>query len=180
MDLNLQPRAPACYVSKQPFAAGDRVTSILVWTGENQALRYDVLADRAEGFVPEGVPACRWTYAFKPKAAEENADRALKLNAENLFLTLADPANEPSPENTRLIQFLGLMLERKRVLRARGKSADGSRQIYEHARSKLPYEVPVGDFGPAFFASVQGQLSVLVGEPKPAPEPAPAAPAATP
>jgi hypothetical protein len=132
-------------------------------------------------FAPEGFIACRWVQAYKPRKAGENADRELKLTAENLFVTLADPTTEPTPENTRLVQFLALMLERKKILKPRGKSADGERNLLEHTKTKQMFEVPVGELTPEFFIAVQQQLSVLVGEPKPKAEPQsqPAAPAPT-
>jgi len=175
MELNLQPLAAACFVSGQPFAAGDRVVSTLVRGPELQILRYDVLASRAEGFAPEGHVACRWIHVFKPKAHDDNPERTLKLTAETLFLTLADPNTELTPDNERLVRFLALMLERKKLLRARGRTADGIKDIFEHGRSKQSYQVPAGEMTPEFFTAVQEQLSVLVGEPKPKAIPAPAA-----
>jgi hypothetical protein len=109
-------------------------------------------------------------HVFKPKPAEANPDRLLKLTAENLFLTLADPANEPVPANTPLLQFLALMLERKRLLRPRGRTADGERNLYEHLRTRQMYEIPAGDLSPEFFVKIREQLGVLVGGPKPGAE----------
>ena len=87
---------------------------------------------------------CSWTVSYKPRRADENPGRALKLTAENLFVTLGDPAAEPNPANTPLLQFLALLLERKRLLRPRGLSPDGERQVYEHTRTHQLYEVPGG------------------------------------
>jgi len=112
---------------------------------------------------------CRWVHRFKPRNIEDNPERLLKLTAENLFLMLADPATEPSPENTRLLLFLALMLERKRLLRPRGRSADGAKIVYEHLRLKRFFELPAEELTPEFFVQVQEQLSVLVGVPKPKP-----------
>jgi hypothetical protein len=137
-----------------------------------EIMRFDVLETHLGGFRPEGFVACRWVQPFKPRRAGENPDRALKLTAENLFVTLADPTTEPTPENTRLLQFLALMLERKKILRPRGPSADGLRQRYEHAKSKAIFEVPAGELTAEFFVAVQEQLSVLVGAPKAAAVPA--------
>jgi len=105
-------------------------------------------------------------------------DRALKLTAETLFLTLVDPSTEPTPETERLVRFLALLLERKRLLRPKGRSADGTKDVYEHAKTKQLHEVPAIELSSEFFIAVREQLSVLVGEPK-APEAAPAEPAAT-
>jgi hypothetical protein len=173
MEMHLQPLATTCSVSGQPFLEGARVASFLVRATTLEVVRYDVLEEQAGDFAPEGFVACRWVQAFKPRRAGDNPDRALKLSAENLFLTLADPGNELNAESTRLVQFLALMLERKKLLRPRGRNADGTRNIYEHAKTKQLFEVPVGELTKEFFVAVQQQLSVLVGEPKPkAAEPA--------
>lgn len=177
MEMPLQPTATTCYVSGAPFVAGARVASFLVRSVSLQIVRYDVLEEQAAGFAPEGFVACRWVHAFKPRLAGENPEREMKMTAENLFVTLADPSTEPTPENTRLVQFLALMLERKKLLRPKGRTADGLRQIYEHAKTKQIFEVLVGDLTPEFFIAVQEQLSVLIPV-KPVVEPAPANPAA--
>jgi hypothetical protein len=168
MEMHLQPLATTCFVSGEPFVDGARVASFLVRTATTmEIVRYDVLETSAGGFTPEGFVACRWVHAFKPRRSDENPDRALKLTAENLFVALADPSTEPTPDNTRLVQFLALMLERKKILRPKGKSADGARNLFEHAKTKQVFEVPVGELTPEFFIAVQEQLSVLVGAPKP-------------
>lgn len=178
MELNLQPRASSCFVSAQPFKEGDRVVSLLVRPEAGGILRYDALEASAASLAPGGFVACRWVQVFKPQLADENRDRTLKLTAETLFLTLADPATESTPESDRLVRFLALLLERKRLLRPRGKSADGTREFYEHARSKQMFSVPSIELGAEFFTAVREQLSVLVGEPRPA-DAAPAEPAAS-
>lgn len=181
MEMHLQPLATSCFVSGEPFVEGARVASYLVRSGAAmEIVRYDVLETHAAGFAPEGFVACKWVHAFKPRRADENPDRALKLTAENLFVALADPSTEPTPENTRLVQFLALMLERKKILRPKGKSADRERNIFEHAKTKQVFEVPAGELTPEFFVAVQEQLSVLVGTPKPKTPPQTAEPPTVP
>jgi hypothetical protein len=175
MELNLQPRALSCFVSGQPFREGDRVASLLVREDSGAVVRYDALEADAPSLAPAGFVACRWVQVFKPQAKDENRDRTLKLTAETLFLTLADPSTEATPENDRLVRFLALLLERKRVLRPRGRAADGSRDLYEHARTKQLYEVAGLELTPEFFSAVREQLSVLVSEPAAPAAPAPAA-----
>lgn len=179
MELNLQPRASSCFVTGRPFREGDRVASILARTDSGAIVRYDALEADAARLSPEGFVACRWVQVFKPQLKEENPERALKLTAENLFITLADPSTEATPETDRLVRFLALLLERKRLLRPRGRTPDGARDLYEHARTKQLYPVAAIDLDPGFFLAVREQLSVLVGEPKPRPAP-PAAEAAQP
>jgi hypothetical protein len=176
MDLNLQPRASACSVSGQPFVEGDRVVSLLARTDSGAIVRTDALESQAGALAPVGFVACRWVQVFKPAQKPGQIERELKLTAETLFLTLADPSTESTPETDRLVRFLALLLERKRLLRPKGKSADGARDLFEHARTKQIHEVPAIELTPEFFVAVREQLSVLVGEPR-QPETAPAAPA---
>jgi hypothetical protein len=166
MEMQLQPLAPSCHVTGQPFVEGNRVASHLVSRKTGEVVRYDLLESETVNFTADGVVACRWVQVFKPRKANENPDRALKLTAETLFLTLADPTAEPTAESTRLLQFLALMLERKRMLRPKGRTSDGARNLYEHAKTKQIFEIPAGELTPEFFVHVQAQLSVLVGEPK--------------
>jgi hypothetical protein len=165
MDLPLQPPATACFLTQQPFVEGQRVASFLVRGKTGEVMRYDIVESEREKFEWEGSLVCTWVRAYKPRKAGENPDRELKLTAEALFLTLADPATEATPENTRLLQFLALMLERKRVLKPKGRSRDGTKNIFEHAKTKQLFEIEAGELSPEFFVQVQEQLSVLVGGP---------------
>lgn len=172
MELNLPALTSACHASGDAFLEGERIVSHLVRDPATGGVaRYDVKQSAQAEFEAPGPIACRWIHAFKPKAAVENPERELKLTAENLFLTLADPNNEVSEEDSRLVQFLALMLERKRVLKPRGRSPDGSRNRFEHTRTKQQFEVRAGELDPQFFMAVQEQLSVLVGGGDAAPPP---------
>lgn len=174
MDLTLQPIASQCAVTGVAFAEGDRVVSLLGRNDAGEVIRADVLAVNEAQLTPLPFVFCRWVHPFKPREKQENAERSLKLGAESLFLSLADPAAEPNPTNTPLLQFLALMLERKKVLRPKGLTADRQRRIFEHAKTKQAYEIPAGELTAEFFVKVQEQLGVLVGEPKKKAVPAPA------
>jgi len=205
MELNLHPIATKCFVSSREFAENDRVVSYLVREASGEVARRDLLetedpplflrnSGEASGRpltlqseTPEpsakSFVYCRWVTAWKPRREDDSA-RMLKLTAENLFLTLATPSGssaepaseQPSAINTPLLQFLALMLERKRLIKLRGVTEDGVRQIYEHMPSHQLYEVPVGDLNVEFFQKIQEHLGVLVGTPKPkAEQPVPAA-----
>ena len=167
MELNLHPIATKCFVSGHDFQENDRVVSYLVREASGEIARRDLREAEDGRFMPPAFVYCRWVVAFKQRKANENADRTLKLTAEALFLTLADPAAEPSAANTPLLQFLALMLERKKQIKSRGLTEDGVRQIYEHMATHQLYEVPVGDLNVEFFQKIQEHLGVLVGNPKP-------------
>ncbi len=174
MELNLHPIATKCYVSSREFAENDRVVSYLVREATGEVARRDLLESEDGRFMPPAFVYCRWVTAWKPRR-DDNTALALKLTAENLFLTLAIPSGsdsdslntQPSAINTPLLQFLALMLERKRLIKLRGLTEDGVRQIYEHMPSHQLYEVPVGDLNVEFFQKIQEHLGVLVGTPKP-------------
>lgn len=166
MELTLHPLAKICRASGREFAEEDRVICRLVREENGEISRHDVLASEDAAYARPAFVFCTWSIAYKAKRAEENPGRTLKLTAENLFVTLADPAAERVESNTPMIQFLALLLERKKILRPRGKTADGERQIYEHAKTHLLYEVPVGVLDEAFFVNIQGQLDLLVGSSK--------------
>lgn len=177
MELNLHPIATKCFVSGRDFAEHDRVVSYLVRESTGEIARRDLLEAEDGKFMPPAFIYCRWvTASYKPRRGDENSALALKLTAENLFLTLAAPEADRSEANTPLLQFLALMLERKKLLKPRGKTEDGARQIFEHMPSHQLYEVPVGDLNAEFFQKIQEHLGVLVGTPKPKPA-APAQPA---
>jgi hypothetical protein len=175
MELNLHPIATKCFVSGRDFQENDRVVSYLVREASGEVARRDLQEAEDGRFMPPAFVYCRWVVGFKQRKADENADRNLKLTAENLFLTLALPAgadaensdqSESSAINTPLLQFLTLMLERKRQIKPRGLTEDGARQIYEHMATHQLYEVPVGDLNVEFFQKIQEHLGVLVGTPK--------------
>jgi len=167
MELNLHPIATKCFVSGRDFAENDRIACYLAREASGEVIRRDLLELDDGRFMPPAFIYCRWVVAFKPRKAGENPALTLKLTADNLFLTLADPANEPNATNTPLLQFLALMLERKKLIKPRGISEDGQRQIYEHMATHQLYEVPLGDLNADFFQKIQEHLGVLVGTPKP-------------
>jgi hypothetical protein len=165
MDLQLKPPANTCCVTQTAFQEGDRVVSFLVRdaaTGE--FVRLDCLAanEQEVNLGPNEV-LCRWTRAFKPIPAGVNLDRALRLSADSLFLSLTEDPDAPVEENGPLKQFLALMLERKRLIRARGESSDGTRRRFEHMRTKRMIEVPAGVMDDAFFLQMRDKLGVLLG-----------------
>lgn len=189
MELNLHPIATKCFVSGREFQENDRVVSYLVREATGEVARRDLHESEDGRFMPPAFVYCRWVVGFKQRKAEENADRNLKLTAETLFLTLATTAGtgatsveagDPNAINTPLLQFLALMLERKKQIKLRGRTEDGERSIYEHMATHQLYEVPVGDLNVEFFQKIQEHLGVLVGTPKPktpgAGTPAPATP----
>jgi len=195
MELNLHPIATKCFVTGRDFQEHERVVSYLLREAAGEVVRRDLVetADAPaflagnfssvnDQIAPAAFVYCRWVVAYKPRK-DDNSALNLKLTADSLFLTLATPAGTHSEAlgdqsagiNTPLVQFLTLMLERKKILKLRGRTEDGERHIYEHMPSHQLFEVPVGDLNVEFFQKIQEHLGVLVGTPKPKAAPVPAA-----
>jgi hypothetical protein len=164
MELPLQPTSVTCSVTGAAFEPGDCVVSFLLRdpaSGELRRLDCLEAAEQTAGLVGELL--CRWKRLFKPAVRGSDHEREIKLTAESLFLSLADDADAGA--NGPMKQFLALLLERKRVIKARGRSPGGN-LLYEHMRSKRMIEVPAGVMDDAFFISMRDKLGALVGEPR--------------
>ena len=89
---------------------------------------------------------CRWTQLFKPRDQhDKEVQEALKLTADNLFVSVFEGEDGPSEENSELKRLLSLMLERRRLLKLKHKEA--GYLWYIHRPSKLEYphvEDPAG------------------------------------
>ena len=179
MELHLKPQADICQVSGHVFQAGDRVVSRLVRDPSGEFARWDVLAENENAAEPSGEVLCRWTRIYKPAPAEVDHERELKMTAETLFLELLeDPqAGDEADPNARLKQFLGLMLERKRVLKRRATARDQKSIRYEHMPSKRMVELATEEMTPAFFLEMHAKLGVLLGDGRESVQPEEAQPA---
>jgi len=162
MELPLQPLSSRCCATGVEFRPGDRVVSVLV-RDDDDFRRLDCLESVEGDLQISGEFLCRWTRTYKAPERELNADRELRFTAESLFLSLTEEGN-PVEENADLKQFLALMLERKRVLKNRGRSSGGHLQFF-HAASNRMVEVPSGEMDASFFVGVRDKLGILLGEP---------------
>ncbi len=141
---------------------GEQLFCCLMEEESGEVTRIDLKASEEENFTPEGAILCRWYLAYRSKEPADSEERALKLTAENLFIEMCDSGSDEESENASLLQFLGLMLERKRILRNRGVSKDGVWQNYYHIKSKKNYKIPAGDLSTRFFVEIQKKLGLLL------------------
>jgi hypothetical protein len=153
-------------VSGQPFREGDRVASLLVPPDSGEVVRLRRPRGEAASLSPERIRRLPLGPGLQAAAEAGEPGQGPQADGGDLFLTLADPSTEPTPETDRLVRFLALLLERKRILRPKGRNADGSKDLFEHARTKQLHEVPAIELTPEFFVAVREQLSVLVGVPR--------------
>lgn len=159
MELHIPPVSKKSVASENAFEKDDRVVSLLV-RSEEEAIRFDILESEEESFEFEGDLICRWTLLFKPKSKDDKeAQEALKLTADNLFISLFEGEEGPTQENAKLKHLLGLMLERRRLLRV--KERDSAFTLYVHRPSKNEYSVPNVELDPQFFIENQEKLEFL-------------------
>lgn len=146
-------------MSETAFEKDDRIASMLIRLEEDIA-RMDVLDSEEPSFELPGELICRWTQIFKPRSTDDKeAQEAMKLTADNLFISLFEGEDEPTQENSKLKHLLGLMLERRRLLRV--KSRDRDYTHYIHRPTKNEYSVPNVELDPEFFIENQEKLEFL-------------------
>lgn len=159
MELHIPPVSKKSTLSDTVFEKDDRVVSLLVRVGQ-EVERVDILESEEERWEVQGEPICRWTSIFKPKSNDDKeAQEALKLTADNLFISLFDGEEGPTQENAKLKHLLGLMLERRRLLRVKERDATFTR--YVHRPTKNEYSVPNVELDPRFFIDNQEKLAFL-------------------
>lgn len=163
MEWHISPIARKSFLSGQEFEKDDRVASTLVKLGDGELARVDLLSSEAAGAALPGTPLCTWTAVFKPKPDDgKEEEEALKLTADNLFISLfeGEAEGEFSEENAELKHFLGLMLERRRVLKVKARTRKYTR--YFHRPSKRDFLVPKVALEPGFFLENEEKLSLLL------------------
>ena len=158
MDWQIRPPGGQSSISERAFAEGDRILCILHVNDLGEILRSDIFADEESQFETEGSILGKWSHVVKDTTDEEREAQQQTLSTcEELFLSLYVDETEPSRERDILKQLLALMLECKRILKARDKPVDGL-QSYMHMPTRLLYDVPIHKLGPEEIAAIDSQL----------------------
>jgi len=159
MKWHISPISRISALSGEAFEKDDRVASLLVRLEEDIG-RIDLKESEESDYQVPGDLICRWIQLFKPRDQhDKEVQEALKLTADNLFVSLFEGEDGPSQENSKLKRLLSLMLERRRLLRLKYK--DSGYFWYIHRLSKLEYPVPDVELDPQFFIENQEKLAFL-------------------
>jgi len=159
MDWHISPISRSSAFSGEPFERDDRVASLLVRV-DSEIERIDLRESEESYYRISGDLICRWTQLFKPRDQhDKEVQEALKLTADNLFVSLFEGEDAPNQENSKLKRLLSLMLERRRLLRLKHKEA--GYLWYIHRPSKIEYPVPDTELDPQFFIENQKKLAFL-------------------
>ncbi|HQU08634.1 MAG TPA: hypothetical protein PLV25_01590 [Opitutales bacterium] len=156
-----------CSASSKPFEEGDRVVSCLFKADEGGSLmRMDMLEDEWANNAVPGTILGRWTRVFKSEHdPERHSAKQRMANAESLFVSMMGVAGGDGlqePEVDALKHLLGLMLERKRILKPLGAVAQ-SAQRYRHVKTKAEYLVPWPELAPDSLVNIAQKLDELLG-----------------
>lgn len=142
MDWNIQSRARACGECHRAFEDEEALHTLL-FSGAEAYERLDVCVDCWTNRLADGANHRRgfishWQTVYrKPRKEPEVIQRASAETLLRELLERGDPAYAPA------CFVLAVMLERKRLLKAQGRSRDGDRVVlhYEHAKSGDVYHV---------------------------------------
>jgi hypothetical protein len=150
--------------SDLPFEPGARVACLIfkdLQAGEMG--RADVLPGEVDGFDLPGEILGRWTRVVKCLDQEGAHVRETLASAEDFFLSLyQNQQSEAQQESDALKHLLGLMLERKRVLRALGPRQRSGAQRYLHVKTKHEIVVPIVEISPRLMLKIQGTLGEIL------------------
>lgn len=166
MDWQVKPLSRKSSISGEVFEAGATVICHIFFQ-ENipgELIRKDILREEINNFELPNNLVAKWTRKVGEKESEEQ--KQLINNAEELFFSLYSDSNIEVQENIAnkqdiLKQLIGLMLERKRILK-RVKTKDKGIILYVHSDTKKEYEVIVKTLELEEILKIQEQLQLLI------------------
>lgn len=158
MEWSFRPLTKRCAATGTSFSDGDEVVSLIFKPEQGELERYDVLASNISAFSPEGTLLGQWKRIFAQNPDSAVAQKQLLANLEEFFESLFTSAQ--TFEGDLLKQLLALLLERRRVIRALGKPANGV-QTFLNVRSREEFLVPIFAFSPEDVARVSDVMEML-------------------
>lgn len=165
-EWQVKPRSKKSAVSGEAFVDGDVIHCFVYMGLESGELeRVDILEGERDHFEVPGNLLAQWSRVVRNRDEEEKeVQRQVLQSAEECFISFFDESLEVGgSEQTRnmLKQVLGLMLERKRVLR-RLKDGDSDVIRYLHVASKREYVLLKLALGMEDVVKIQEQLAQII------------------
>jgi hypothetical protein len=139
MDWPIKSHARVSFSSGRPFAVGERVACVIFRAPEG-LMRADLSEPEAAEWQAPGEVLGRWVREVNDEEDERARKRQDLASAEEMFLAMVQEPGGAGEDKELLLQFLALILERKRVLRAIGRAV-ASRQKYFHPRLQQEFSV---------------------------------------
>ncbi|MEO8205992.1 MAG: hypothetical protein ABI615_07405 [Chthoniobacterales bacterium] len=158
-DWEIKNRGNACSKSGREFADGESFYTLLF--REAEGFRREDLSEEAWAERNENIqPFSYWKSKYTPPPPP-SPEALPKENAESLLRKLMEDSN-PAYNNIRYI--LGLMLERKRILKPMPGS-DDQNLIYEHAATGETFIIANPRLSLEQIPAVQKEVGQLLSEP---------------
>ena len=150
--------------SERTFEPGARVACLIFKDRQAGEIgRADVLPEEVDAFDLPGEMLGRWTRVVKGPDQAGAPARETLASAEDFFLSLyQNQQAEAQEESDVLKHLLGLMLERKRVLRALGPRQRAGAQRYLHVSTKQEVLVPIVEISPRLMFKIQDTLGEII------------------
>jgi hypothetical protein len=162
MDWQVKPITRTCAVSGRELVPGDLVTCIVHKPTGAAMDRTDVLREHAHEFQTTGLLLGKWNREVKERGEEERAQRAqLLASREEFFLSLFDDPSDPTGEKAILKHILAFLLERRRLIKSAGPTAEGVTP-YLHVRTQQIFSIPALDLRPEDIQKVSSTLDLLI------------------
>lgn len=152
-------------LSDSVFSDGEQVVCLIYRDIENGEIgRADIRLEEVDRFELPGELLGRWRHVVKHSGDAQPTVREKVASAEELFFSLYESSNgaEKSEEADALKYLLALMLERKRVVRARGERQQNGIQPYLHIKTKQTFNVPVVDISADLITQIQESILDII------------------
>lgn len=155
-EWNIQARSETCQVTGRPFAAKEEFYTLL-FEGPEGYRRVDLCAEAYAARDASEVPLSFWKSEFEPTPAPE-AEPVDKNDAEAELRRLI---GEGDATQAKLCYLLALLLERKRILKAREKvtAVAGRLIVYEHTGTQETFMVPEVEFKLSELDALRAEVS---------------------
>ena len=163
MDWQIRSLSKKSSKSGVELKPGDIVECVVYANEAGELERSDFLKSELDEKPFEGRFVGRWERIVSedPEEDERQARRMALAGSEDLFISLFDAGSVEVEGKDALKQMLALLLERKRVLRAKGRPVGGV-QTYVHSASKREFEVPQMELDGELVANIQTQIDAFL------------------
>ena len=164
LDWQIKPLAKKSAVSDREIRPGDCVVCAVFVDELGNLDRIDVHKDEFDSAKIKGKVIGWWERVVSdaPDADERAARKMALASSEDFFLSLFDEASSVEMEESDVVkQMLGLLLERKRILRPLGRPRNGV-QKYLHVATKREFAVPQKNPDEELIYRIQNQLGAII------------------
>lgn len=164
LDWQIKTLAKKSAISGREIKPGDCVVCAVFVDELGNLDRIDVHKDEFDASKINGKVIGWWERVVSdaPDADERAARKMALASSEDFFISLFDEqSNVEMDESDVVKQMLGLLLERKRILRPVGRSRNGV-QKYIHAATKREFDVPQKNLDEDLILKIQNQLGAII------------------